>query len=162
MEILPQYLCPACFLFLSTSIYLLATRHSDTNSPLSLNEREWLPSPDRLLLILFNVLSKLDPPNCGVGLSMLSIPELWGRSPPDQSNGCLKGHFNFDIDSIRGEQSGSKANKSVCQNCKKSVESCLRLIALSTTLKFYPRKEKNLWTFLRKWLAALVCNRCQS
>lgn len=72
--------------------------------------------------------------------------ELWGRSPADQSNICLKRHFNSDSDSIRDEQPGSKPNRSVClsvcQDCNESVESCLSLIASSTTQKFHPRKER--------------------
>lgn len=71
-----------------------------------------------------------------------SIQELRGRSPADQSNSCLKRHFSSDSDSIRGEQPGSEPNKSVCQDCNKSVESCLPLIAPSTTQKCYAGKER--------------------
>lgn len=57
------------------------------------------------------------------------MQELWGRSPADQANLSLKGHFNPDRDSVREE--GKKTNKSVCQDFNKRVESDLCLIALS-------------------------------
>lgn len=68
---LSNYICVQSFVSLFSC--LSACNSSNTNSPLSLNERETLPLPDRLLLIVFNLLSKLDLANCRVGLSMLSI-----------------------------------------------------------------------------------------
>lgn len=113
----------------------------------------------------FNVLSKLDPPNCRVGLSMLSIHLGAGSYEAGHQltsqTASLKGHFVSESDSIRGEQPGSKPNKSVCQVCNKSVESCLPLIAPTKTHKSHPRGKK-LPRFLWKWLIALVCNRFQA
>lgn len=68
---LSNYICVQSLVSLFSC--LSTCNSSNTNSPLSLNERETLPLPDRLLLIVFNLLSKLDLANCRVGLSMLSI-----------------------------------------------------------------------------------------
>lgn len=90
----------------------------------------------------FNVLSKSDLPNCRVGLSMLSIHpgavDCEASHHLTSRTARLKRHFISESDSIRGEQPGSKPNKSVCQVCKKSVDPCLLLIAPGKTHKSHP------------------------
>lgn len=109
----------------------------------------------------FNVLLKLDPPNCRVGLSMLSIhPGAGSYEAGHQLTSqttSLKRHFISESDSIRGEQPGSKPNKSVCQVRNKSVESCLPLIAPTKTHKSHLRGEKNCQDFCENdWLHLFV------
>lgn len=79
--------------------------------------------------------------------------ELWGRSPADQSNICLKRHFNSDSDSIRDEQPGSKPNRSVCLSVR-TVTRVWNLVCpwlLPQQLRnFIPGKKgskKDLWIF---------------
>lgn len=90
----------------------------------------------------FNVLSKLDLPNCRVGLSMLSVHlgavDYEASHHLSSQTARLKRHFISESDSIRGEQPGSKPNKSVCQVWNKSVDPCLLLIALRKTHKSHP------------------------
>lgn len=128
--------------FVSIHMYVLEARQIQT--------RLYHPKREGMEVISWQVV--IDPPSMRRQRQICQIVGLVFAWCPSQSweaghqmtsqNRRLKGHFNSDRSSFRGEQSGSETNRPVCQACNKSAGSCLHLIAPSPWILFPGKKKK--------------------